>query len=82
MVSGDAEYQNYDFVEQIRDYCRAISIISLLPRFDNVFDSDAKQNEIYGHVKSIVPNILNGQNATIFGYGPTGAGNYPVLLKQ
>ena len=57
-------------------HCRLFFVISLLHRFDNVFDSDAKQSEVYGHVKSIIPNILNGQNATIFGYGPTGAGNY------
>jgi len=48
--------------------------------FDNVFDSDAKQSEIYAHVKSIVPNILNGQNATIFGYGPTGAGKTHTIV--
>ena len=46
----------------------------LFHRFDKVFSDDAAQSKIYEDVKSLVPNVLNGQNATIFGYGPTGAG--------
>lgn len=28
-------------------------------------------------VKNILPHILNGQNASVFAYGPTGAGMLP-----
>ena len=51
-------------------------LIFLFHRFDNVFDNDAKQSRVYESVKDVLPNVLNGQNATIFGYGPTGAGNF------
>ncbi|XP_065055054.1 kinesin-like protein KIF22-B [Rhopilema esculentum] len=48
--------------------------------FDKVFSDDAAQSKIYEDVKSLVPNVLNGQNATIFGYGPTGAGKTHTIV--
>ena len=55
-------------------------LIFLFHRFDNVFDNDAKQSRVYESVKDVLPNVLNGQNATIFGYGPTGAGNFRFFI--
>ena len=43
--------------------------------FDQVWDSDSTQKEIYEHTaKSIVQSSIDGYNGTIFAYGQTGTG--------
>jgi len=43
--------------------------------FDSVYDSNAKQEEIYTNSAfPIVSNVLEGYNGTIFAYGQTGTG--------
>ncbi|XP_059499238.1 kinesin-like protein KIF22 isoform X1 [Stegostoma tigrinum] len=49
--------------------------------FDAFYSDDASQQEIYVHsVKPILSHILNGQNASVFAYGPTGAGKTHTML--
>lgn len=44
-------------------------------RFDVFHGEQTTQQEVFlSSVKPIVPHILNGQNASVFAYGPTGAG--------
>uniref|UniRef100_A0A6B2KZ33 Kinesin-like protein n=1 Tax=Arcella intermedia TaxID=1963864 RepID=A0A6B2KZ33_9EUKA len=43
--------------------------------FDNCFDSDASQAEVFSkEIEPLLPNLLRGINSTIFCYGMTGAG--------
>ena len=43
--------------------------------FDTVFAPDVKQVDVYNRVaRSIVNNVLEGYNGTIFAYGQTGTG--------
>ncbi|KAH8887143.1 kinesin [Thozetella sp. PMI_491] len=43
--------------------------------FDRVFDDNATQIDIYeGTTKSLLDNVLDGYNATVFAYGATGCG--------
>lgn len=45
--------------------------------FDAFYDEKTTQQEVFlSSVKPILPHILNGQNASVFAYGPTGAGVY------
>ena len=44
-------------------------------RFDEVFDQDSKQPEIYAEAAfSVVEESFKGYNGTIFAYGQTGTG--------
>ena len=44
-------------------------------RFERVFDSTESQLTVYnGCAKDLVQHPMNGRNASIFAYGPTGAG--------
>lgn len=52
-----------------------ISSFCTLCRFDVFHGEEATQQEVYlSSVKPIIPHILEGQNASVFAYGPTGAG--------
>ena len=43
--------------------------------FDAFFDAASKQEDVYKKcVEPLMDKILNGQNVSIFAYGPTGAG--------
>ncbi|KAI0921236.1 hypothetical protein AcW2_006272 [Taiwanofungus camphoratus] len=43
--------------------------------FDRVFDHEARQQDVYQDTaKPLLPNLLEGYNATIFAYGATGCG--------
>lgn len=43
--------------------------------FDAFHGEQTTQQEVFlSSVKPILPHILNGQNASVFAYGPTGAG--------
>ena len=50
-----------------------------LSRFASVFGADSTQKCVYdGCVRPILNNILKGKNASVFAYGPTGAGEWGV----
>ena len=42
--------------------------------FDNVFDEDATQDEVFSNVKDLVDDGLKGFNVTVFAFGMTGSG--------
>ncbi|KAK2820343.1 hypothetical protein Q5P01_023302 [Channa striata] len=49
--------------------------------FDVFHDEKTTQQEVFvSSVKPILPHILNGQNASVFAYGPTGAGKTHTML--
>ncbi|KAM7152111.1 kinesin-like protein KIF19 [Macrochelys suwanniensis] len=49
--------------------------------FDMVFDHKATQEEVYvSTTKNLVEGVISGYNATIFAYGPTGAGKTYTML--
>ncbi|XP_054246841.1 kinesin-like protein KIF19 [Indicator indicator] len=48
---------------------------------DMVFDHTATQEEVYvSTTKSLIEGVISGYNATIFAYGPTGAGKTYTML--
>uniref|UniRef100_A0A669E4L4 Kinesin-like protein n=1 Tax=Oreochromis niloticus TaxID=8128 RepID=A0A669E4L4_ORENI len=49
--------------------------------FDVFHGEQTTQQEVFlSSVKPILPHILNGQNASVFAYGPTGAGKTHTML--
>ncbi|XP_033627005.1 kinesin-like protein KIF22 [Asterias rubens] len=49
--------------------------------FDAFFDAASKQEDVYKKcVEPLMDKILNGQNVSIFAYGPTGAGKTHTML--
>ncbi|XP_055661166.1 kinesin-like protein KIF19 [Falco peregrinus] len=49
--------------------------------FDMGFDHGATQEEVYvSTTKSLIEGVISGYNATIFAYGPTGAGKTYTML--
>ncbi|NXP56468.1 KIF19 protein, partial [Heliornis fulica] len=49
--------------------------------FDMVFDHRATQEEVYvSTTKNLIGGVISGYNATIFAYGPTGAGKTYTML--
>ncbi|XP_072889615.1 kinesin-like protein KIF22 [Hemitrygon akajei] len=49
--------------------------------FDAFYGDDSTQQELYvGSVRPVLAHVLNGQNASIFAYGPTGAGKTHTML--
>uniref|UniRef100_A0ACB8EW39 Uncharacterized protein n=1 Tax=Sphaerodactylus townsendi TaxID=933632 RepID=A0ACB8EW39_9SAUR len=50
-------------------------------RFDAFYGEKATQNDIYvGSVQPVLSHLLEGQNASILAYGPTGAGKTHTML--
>lgn len=50
-------------------------------QFDAFYGSESTQREVYtGSVYPILSNLLTGQNASVFAYGPTGAGKTHTML--
>ncbi|XP_077303515.1 kinesin-like protein KIF22 isoform X1 [Lithobates pipiens] len=50
-------------------------------QFDAFYGEAATQRELYtGSVYPILPHLLIGQNASVFAYGPTGAGKTHTML--
>ena len=44
-------------------------------RFNGFFDEDSTQETLYHNsVCLLIPYVLQGHNASVFAYGPTGAG--------
>ena len=43
-------------------------------RFDRVFATSSRQEEIYQAIQKMIPPVLDGYNGTIFSYGNTGSG--------
>lgn len=49
--------------------------------FDVFHGEQTTQQEVFlSSVKPILPHVLNGQNASVFAYGPTGAGKTHTML--
>jgi len=49
--------------------------------FDRVFDENASQIELFENTtKFLLPGVLNGFNATVFAYGPTGSGKTHTMI--
>ncbi|KAL8175398.1 UNVERIFIED_CONTAM: hypothetical protein K2H54_023252, partial [Gekko kuhli] len=49
--------------------------------FDMVFDHAASQEEVYMcTTKNLIEGVISGYNATVFAYGPTGAGKTYTML--
>ncbi|XP_060116619.1 kinesin-like protein KIF19 [Heteronotia binoei] len=49
--------------------------------FDMVFDHMASQEEVYVcTTKNLIEGVISGYNATVFAYGPTGAGKTYTML--
>jgi hypothetical protein len=49
-----------------------------VPRFDAFYGERSSQQDIYaGSVQPILRHLLEGQNASVLAYGPTGAGEGP-----
>ncbi|XP_029462848.1 kinesin-like protein KIF22 [Rhinatrema bivittatum] len=50
-------------------------------QFDAFYGEDSTQKEVYtGSIQPILTHLLNGQNASVFAYGPTGAGKTHTML--
>lgn len=50
-------------------------------QFDVFHGEQTTQQEVFlSSVKPILPHVLNGQNASVFAYGPTGAGKTHTML--
>ncbi|XP_029410996.1 kinesin-like protein KIF19 [Nannospalax galili] len=49
--------------------------------FDTVFDQRASQEDVYrATIQHLVEGIISGYNATVFAYGPSGAGKTHTML--
>eukprot|EP00056_Hartaetosiga_gracilis_P011244 m.169111 g.169111 ORF g.169111 m.169111 type:complete len:1174 (-) comp13474_c0_seq1:427-3948(-) len=49
--------------------------------FDRTFHKSQTQKDVYTHsTKPLLKGVLNGYNATVFAYGPTGAGKTYTML--
>ncbi|XP_022780534.1 kinesin-like protein KIF22 isoform X2 [Stylophora pistillata] len=54
---------------------------SIRYRFNRFFDEDSTQETIFHNsVRSLIPFVLQGQNASVFAYGPTGAGKTHTMV--
>ncbi|KAK6190503.1 hypothetical protein SNE40_002360 [Patella caerulea] len=54
---------------------------NLMYDFSAVYDDTCSQQHIYNNsIKSMISKSLNGQNVSIFAYGPTGAGKTHTML--
>ncbi|XP_069100188.1 kinesin-like protein KIF22 [Pleurodeles waltl] len=50
-------------------------------QFDAFYGEDSTQQEVYSRsVEPILSHLLDGQNASVFAYGPTGAGKTHTML--
>ncbi|XP_010641085.1 kinesin-like protein KIF19 [Fukomys damarensis] len=49
--------------------------------FDRVFDQHASQEDVYSAtIQHLVEGVISGYNATVFAYGPSGAGKTHTML--
>jgi len=54
---------------------------SIRYRFNGFFDEDSTQETLYHNsVCPLIPYVLQGQNASVFAYGPTGAGKTHTMV--
>lgn len=64
-----------DPAEEQDDYLRVNRTREKQYAFDTVFDTDAKTSQVFETTcKPLVSSVMEGVNATVFAYGPTGAG--------
>ncbi|KAG0260785.1 hypothetical protein BG011_001624 [Mortierella polycephala] len=49
--------------------------------FDRVFPSDSKQKDVFNYsISTIVDDVINGYNGTVFAYGQTGSGKTFTMM--
>jgi hypothetical protein len=48
--------------------------------FDEVFDVNTGQDQVYKEVSGLVTSVLDGYNVCIFAYGQTGSGKVCVVI--
>ncbi|KAG0259380.1 hypothetical protein DFQ27_004080, partial [Actinomortierella ambigua] len=49
--------------------------------FDRTFPSDSKQKEVFDYsISTIVDDVINGYNGTVFAYGQTGSGKTFTMM--
>jgi DNA replication protein DnaC len=46
--------------------------------FDEVFDTNTTQEQVYQDVSGLVTSVLDGYNVCIFAYGQTGSGKASI----
>eukprot|EP00656_Telonema_subtile_P014618 TRINITY_DN1751_c0_g1_i4.p1 TRINITY_DN1751_c0_g1~~TRINITY_DN1751_c0_g1_i4.p1 ORF type:complete len:608 (+),score=140.22 TRINITY_DN1751_c0_g1_i4:263-2086(+) len=64
-----------DPAEAEEDYLRLNRTREKQYAFDTVFDTDSKTRDVFAATCSpLVDSVMSGVNATVFAYGPTGAG--------
>jgi hypothetical protein len=49
-------------------------------RYDHVFTSQRGQEEVWGELRDVVDNVVEGFNTTLFAYGQTGSGKTHTLF--
>lgn len=74
------------FISLLLQIFTSTPLISVFPSFDAFHGEQTTQQEVFiSSVKPILPHILKGQNASVFAYGPTGAGMlyhlYDLILQ-
>jgi len=71
-----------ELLNPLDDQIRASALIAKVYSFDQVFDYNATQSDVFGKTtKRLVRDIVDGYNATCFVYGATGAGKtYTYIL--
>ena len=56
-------------------YYYSFVMSAFFPRFNGFFGEESTQETLYHNsVCPLIPYVLQGQNASVFAYGPTGAG--------
>jgi hypothetical protein len=50
--------------------------------FNDVFDEDSSQEDIFERIQSMVLDIFEGVNSTVFAYGQTGSGNIRFFFNK
>uniref|UniRef100_K7FG30 Kinesin motor domain-containing protein n=1 Tax=Pelodiscus sinensis TaxID=13735 RepID=K7FG30_PELSI len=62
-------------------FSHRLPCLSLSARFDTCYEEEATQHDIYsGSVQPVLRYLLEGQNASVLAYGPTGAGKTHTML--
>lgn len=64
-----------DFSDCLALNIKRAVVVVIVFSFDVFHGEQTRQQEVFlSSVKPILPHIFNGQNASVFAYGPTGAG--------
>ena len=55
-------------------YCLALSYKRMKFGFDNVFNPNSNQEDVWGATEPLVQSAVDGYNVCVFAYGQTGSG--------